>query len=84
MNPNEAYQLMMDAWHAGNRVEAYEHADDLRVWLAGGGFPPDARDARHHIEEISRTAEMRTAGQRAREDNDALAMHWLATRDNRH
>jgi hypothetical protein len=52
MDPNVAYQMMADAMAAGDRIAAYEHADNLRTWMLGGGFPPDIPDAHYWINAV--------------------------------
>jgi hypothetical protein len=45
MDPNATFDLMMAAVRAGDWTTAREHAEDLRDWLKGDGFPPDRAHA---------------------------------------
>ncbi len=45
MDPNVAYYAMVEALMANDFITAREHADDLRTWLNGGGFPPSPSNA---------------------------------------
>ena len=40
MDPQDTWQRLLDAYSSLERGEAKEAAEDLLVWLRGGGFPP--------------------------------------------
>ena len=52
MDPNAAFDFMTSALDAGDLAKAKDHAEDLRTWLAGGGFAPDRPDARGIIADV--------------------------------
>jgi hypothetical protein len=55
MDPNAAYDLLVEALRNGYREEAREYARNLRDWISRGGFPPDAPDAQDKITEALAT-----------------------------
>jgi hypothetical protein len=46
MDPQAAWQRMLDAYASQNWREATEAAEDLLTWLRGGGFPPQTLSSR--------------------------------------
>ena len=40
MDPNFAWDTMLTAYATKQWAEALDHAEALRDWLEGGGFPP--------------------------------------------
>ena len=52
MDPDTAYNEMIQAWVAGDYETAYTYATDLNVWLSRGGFPPSDTGYRHVIETV--------------------------------
>ena len=40
MDPQAAWNRLLDAYSARDPVDAKDAADDLLVWLRSGGFPP--------------------------------------------
>jgi hypothetical protein len=40
MDPQATWQRLLDAYSSHDPAEAKDAAEDLLVWLRGGGFPP--------------------------------------------
>lgn len=46
MDPNAAWQMMVNALESANWRVVQTHANDLLDWLHMGGFPPDISEGR--------------------------------------
>ena len=42
MDPQATWNKLLDAWKTYDWQQVQEAADDLKRWMAKGGFPPDA------------------------------------------